>query len=165
MCISLDYDQEVFEFAEEFTIDGIGLLPGNKTWKVTLDFKQFPWSSIKVGFHDSIDCWKKYWEIVGLSEERFKSQIMGQNKANLQKYAKFVKLRQQKIAYDLKDKQRVKVKDVPLVGPDEVKAKVEESIVESEEVMQLQKIEEVEVQKAQKVVHSIEQPKEEVFFL
>jgi hypothetical protein len=39
MCISLDYDEEVFEFAEEFTIDGIGLLHGNKTWKVTLDFK------------------------------------------------------------------------------------------------------------------------------
>lgn len=135
LCIKLDYNQDSFELAEEFTVDGIGILPGNKTWKITLNYHEFPWTSIKIGFHDSIDCWKKYWEIVGLSEERFKSQIMGQNKINLQKYAKFVKLRQQKIAYDLKDKQRVKVKNVSFFVSEELQEKVEEPFFEPEEVM------------------------------
>lgn len=48
--------------------DEIGLLPDNRDWRVTLSYDAFPWQSITVGDHDSIDCWKKFWELVGLSE-------------------------------------------------------------------------------------------------
>ena len=62
----------MFEIAQEASNDGVGLLPGNKDWKVTLNYKDFPWRSISVKHHDSIDCWKKYWDMVGLSEDKFK---------------------------------------------------------------------------------------------
>jgi hypothetical protein len=50
----------------------VGLFQNNQDWKITLDFKAFPWQSITVEDHDPIDCWKKYWEIIGLSELKFK---------------------------------------------------------------------------------------------
>ena len=51
----------------------MGSLLSLKEWKVTLSFKKFPWQAITVEYHDSIDCWKKYWDVIGLSEARFRS--------------------------------------------------------------------------------------------
>ena len=69
------------------------MLPNNADWHLTLSYKEFPWQSIQVGNHDSIDCWKKYWELIGLSEGKFRHQVMGATKKHQIKYQKFLKLR------------------------------------------------------------------------
>jgi hypothetical protein len=82
----------------------VGLLPGNQDWHITLDYKMFPWRSITVGDHDSIDCWKKYWELIGQSEQRFRTVLMGSSKKNISRYARFQKLRQLRIIKVQKEK-------------------------------------------------------------
>jgi hypothetical protein len=63
----------------------------------------------------------------------------------------------------LKDKQRVKVKNVSFFVSEELQEKVEEPFFEPEKVMEVQKIKEFDVGVVQEVVQSLIQPKKEAY--